>query len=316
MAYDGITIATGIAYSKVELKKLNDLTYLFDPTWVAGGDARAGANTLPMALFHITSLDEVMESQITSQQMILYKSKEASTSTGGSNLDTGQIETIADNNINKPKQYNVEAILPNTYSSLIGTTFNSNIFTEMVSSPYQLANSMNDYNTIKFSTESILDAASSITQASLSVMEKIVGIATEAVSVLKTLVLDLDILSQVSEGTVLDYINSALNGSYYNVNSLEAMWLNRSLLKLKLADSWEYKTVCIKSCRVSKSGVEEGCKRISLVLQEMPIMLAGYYNVTVNLEDTNNKAIQSKGRTLAQALSAAGTDTGYTGVIK
>ena len=61
----------------------------------------------------------------------------------------------------------------------------------------------------------------------------------------------------------------------YNKNSLMAMARNRSVLKMKSWDSWDYKYVIIKDINISKEGMDDNYFRGSIDVQEVPVLTIG-----------------------------------------
>lgn len=61
----------------------------------------------------------------------------------------------------------------------------------------------------------------------------------------------------------------------YNKNSIMAMARNRSVLKMKSWDSWDYKYVIIKDVSISKDGLEDNYFRASIDVQEVPVLTLG-----------------------------------------
>ena len=65
----------------------------------------------------------------------------------------------------------------------------------------------------------------------------------------------------------------------YNKNSIMAMARNRSVLKMKSWDSWDYKYVIIKDVSISKEGLEDNYFRASIDVQEVPVLTLGKASV-------------------------------------
>lgn len=286
MASDALTIATSINYSRQALKQLNNLTYLFNPNWSEMGDARAGNNTLPMALIHMIKMEEILTSQVSSQQLILYRAP------GGkeSEANKAQLGVVADNIINQPKRYSIECLVPRTYSSLMNSTFNAGIY-----DPGIIAMTYEDFTASQ--NNAVIATALTAVQASMS-------IANVAITVLRNLVGQLtNLASIVQRGNPQDYISMVLNGTSYNKDSLEAMWLSRAILKLKVPDSWKYKTVVITDCNISKVGTEDDVYRATMTVQEVPMITAGYYQARDSQIESNLKPTVMLGKALQKALS-------------
>ena len=313
MASDSLTIATGLTYTKESLRKLNNITYLFNPNWIPQGEARAGVNTLPMSIFHIIDMKEILTSQMSAQQMILYKDKSTASdlliaNLASSSADKSQLEVVADNIVNQPKQYQIEALLPMKYDSLMNSSLNDGGYDPMIILALLKAE---DYKAVDWDDySSFSNGIHTLTASTGTVFQVALGWTNTVFSILKTVISKLTNLVTSPIGDIFggsgssvgDYVSTILNGTSYNKDSLEAMWLSRGILKFKVPNSWRYKTVVITSCNISKNGIEDGCYRMSLTLQEVPIMTAGYYH-TFLVKDSNNKLTQFLGKTLASELN-------------
>ena len=310
MASDSLTIATGLTYTKESLRKLNNITYLFNPNWIPQGEARAGMNTLPMSIFHIIDMKEILTSQMSAQQMILYKDKSTASdlliaNLASSSADKSQLEVVADNIVNQPKQYQIEALLPMKYDSLMNSSLNDGGYDPMIILAQLKAE---DYKAVDWDDySSFSNGINTLASSTGTVFQVALGWTNTVLSILKTVISKLTnlVTSPIGGGSgssVGDYVSTILNGTSYNKDSLEAMWLSRGILKFKVPNSWRYKTVVITSCNISKNGIEDGCYRMSLTLQEVPIMTAGYYH-TFLVKDSNNKLTQFLGKTLVSTLN-------------
>lgn len=76
----------------------------------------------------------------------------------------------------------------------------------------------------------------------------------------------------------------------YNRNSLMAMARNRSVLKMKSWDSWDYKYVIIKDINISKEGMDDNYFRGSIDLQEVPVLTIGREGVRSKKEISKLRA--------------------------
>jgi hypothetical protein len=296
MAQDGITVATSLAYSKLELKRLNGLTFLFNPKWDSKGDYYAGGNTLPMSLLHIVSMTESGQSQISNKQMLLYR--EDTAKIAGKNVASVSAPVtavVADNIINQPKTYQIDAILPDKFDSLQGSPLATDIETQIAGVTDVLLK--NDYRA------NITNPLTS----TIAVISQVSQIMNIAISIMRTLIVKLtNIITSVSDMQSFDSIvASVVNGSQYNKHSLEAMWHSRAILKLKLPNSWKYKTVVITGCSMSKNGAEDNCTRLNLTLQEVSVVSTKYYTGSDILTNANTVAVQTLGNELVTWIEKA-----------
>ena len=240
MAVDYMRFITGVHYSKNLLTTLNGMTFLFDPNWEAGISEMP---TLPVTFFHLKSIHEVMEADVSQKQMLFYNSQKAVTndSTTGSVLNV-----VADNIVIKPKTYRMEVIIPyDLINMLIGNyTFSAEQHAGVTSLLF--SGEEQQYNVAPY-----------------------LSTATPYVDVIKSLLMQV----ALTDYSDLDsFLTSVTSSPDYNKNSLEAMFKNRSILKLKLWNGWKYKYVALTSIDISKEPDESGVYQATLICQEVPIM--------------------------------------------
>lgn len=231
---------TGVHFSKNMLNTLNGITFLFDNNWEPGvGDVP----TFPVSFFHVEKQHEILESEISTKTMLFYNDNSALAS---STVTGGLTNVVADNIVIKPKVYKLDIIVP--YSNLTLLTSHFSLSAEQ----------LNGVSTLLVSGKKSEDNVSPY-----------LSLATPYVDVIKSLLRQL-VFADFSNLNSL--ISNVMSAPDYNKNSLEAMWLNRSILKMKVWNSWRYKYVSIVSLDTSKDGTEDGVYRASLTVQEMPIM--------------------------------------------
>ena len=231
---------TGVHFTKSMLRTLNGITFLFDPNWEAGiGDTP----TLPVCFFHVRGHHEVMESEINHKTLLFYNDNNSLSTTS---VTGGMTNVVADNIVIKPKVYKLDVIIP--YSDLSLLTSNYTLQPEQLSGVASLLNtgSAQENNVAPYLT-----------------------MATPYVEIIKSL---LQQLMTSDYSSISNFMSSVTSTPDYNKNSLEAMWKNRSILKLKLWNGWKYKYVSIVSIDVSKEPTEDGVYEASITVQEMPIM--------------------------------------------
>ena len=164
---------------------------------------------------------------------------------------------VADNIVIKPKVYKLDVIVP--YSDL--SLLNSNYILQ----PQQVIG----VASLLFKGErqaNTLETAGSLATETLS---RQLATVAPYVEIIKTLLRQVSVADYSS---VSSFASSVLSTPDYNKNSLEAMWKNRSILKLKLWNGWKYKYVSIVNIDISKEPTEEGVYEGSITVQEMPIM--------------------------------------------
>ena len=231
---------TGVHFSKSMLQAVNGITFLFDPNWEAGASDVA---TFPVTFFHLKGIHEIMESEISQKTMLFYNDQKVVTTRS---VTGGMTNVVADNIVIKPKQYRLDVIIP--YSDLSLLTSSPYMQIEQLSSVASLLNTGEQKNN---------SIAAYLT------------CATPYVEIIKTLLKSLLIADYASLDS---FISSILSTPDYNKNSLEAMWRNRSILKLKLWNGWKYKYVAVNNIDITKEGTEDGAYEASITVQEMPIM--------------------------------------------
>lgn len=230
----GLKFITGYRYSTEMLKLVNGMTFLYNPNWES---KQSSELTFPIAFFHVKSMHEIMDSEVQTKKVIFYNSSKG---TNTATVNGGVTSVVADNIVNKPKTYKMEVIVP--YDSL----------TCMFNSPF--ANAYQQSGILNMIGEGKNDVCDFLTYASshLSLAKKAVDM------ILNTLGIAYAPLANVPK---------------YNKNSLEAMWRNRTLLKMKMWDGWNFKYVAITNIDITKDSMEEGVEEATLTLTEVPIML-------------------------------------------
>lgn len=232
-----ITIITGIKYNKQLLRLYNNVTFLYDPNWEYASDTP----TYPIAFFFVKNMTESMTSDISQKPLLFYNSgADGTDSTAG-----GLMNIVADNIITKPKEYKLDLLVPANNTTFKNTTF-----------------SIDERST----TEAFIFSQGNITSNNvMSIVNRIVGGTTHIV----------DTLFNALYGTELNAsstLNKLLAQKDYNKSSLEYMWKNRRIVKMKLWNGWNFKYLVIKSLDVSKVGEDGDYYTANLVCQEIPIM--------------------------------------------
>ena len=126
---------------------------------------------------------------------------------------------VADNIVIKPKVYKLDVIIPYSDLTLLTSSY--------VFQPEQLSGVV---SLLKNGEEKKNNVAPYLTMA------------TPYVEIIKTLLRQLMVADYSS---ISNFMSSVISRPDYNKNSLEAMWKNRSILKLKLWNGWKYKYVSI-----------------------------------------------------------------------
>lgn len=232
-----ITVITGLRYNTSLVKVFNNLTFLYDPNW----EYQQGEPTYPIAFFYVKSMTEQMSSDVSQKPMLFYNTA------GDSNDSTkgGLMNIVADNVVLKPKVYKLDIIIPANGSTLKNSSFSFDAITNV--NGFLFSNG-------EFKSNSGLDLASRIVNISLGVLETLFkGLYGTSVS-------------------ASSICNMLLQQQDYNKASIEYMWSNRRILKLKLWNGWKFKYLIIKDFDVTKIGENGDFYEGTLTCQEVPIL--------------------------------------------
>lgn len=232
-----VTVITGLKYNTSLVKVFNNLTFLYDPNW----EYQQGEPTYPIAFFYVKSMTEQMSSDVSQKPMLFYNSASDSTdSTKG-----GLMNIVADNVIVKPKTYKLDIIVPANGSTLKNSSFSFDAITNV--NGFLFSNG-------EFKGSTGLDIASRIVNISLGILETLFkGLYGTSVS-------------------ASSICNMLLQQQDYNKASIEYMWSNRRILKLKLWNGWKFKYLIIKDFDVTKVGENGDFYEGTLICQEVPIL--------------------------------------------
>lgn len=232
-----ITVITGLRYNTSLVKVFNNLTFLYDPNW----EYQQGEPTYPIAFFYVKSMTEQMSSDVSQKPMLFYNTA------GDSNDSTkgGLMNIVADNVVLKPKVYKLDIIIPANGSTLKNSSFSFDAITNV--NGFLFSNG-------EFKSSSGLDIASRIVNISLGILETLFkGLYGTSVS-------------------ASSICNMLLQQQDYNKASIEYMWSNRRILKLKLWNGWKFKYLIIKDFDVTKTGENGDFYEGTLTCQEVPIL--------------------------------------------
>ena len=232
-----ITVITGLRYNTSLVKVFNNLTFLYDPNW----EYQQGEPTYPIAFFYVKSMTEQMSSDVSQKPMLMYNTAgESNDSTKG-----GLMNIVADNVVLKPKVYKLDIIIPANGSTLKNSSFSFDAITNV--NGFLFSNG-------EFKSSTGLDIASRIVNISLGVLETLFkGLYGTSVS-------------------ASSICNMLLQQQDYNKASIEYMWSNRRILKLKLWNGWKFKYLIIKDFDVTKIGENGDFYEGTLTCQEVPIL--------------------------------------------
>ena len=233
-----LTFITGLKYDTNVVKALNNLTFLYDPNW----EYEAGNPTYPIAFFYVKRQTEDMASE-TSQRPLLFYNSEGESKDG---VKAGLLNIVADNIIIKPKVYKLDVIIPMN----MDTFFAGGYF-----------NGANVANTNAFMFTSGANQGSRQLSA-------VMNFASNALGILKTLLTAL----YGTELSVSSIFTMLCQQQDYNKNSIEYMWRNRRIVKLKIWNGWQFKYLAIQNFEVTKEGENGNFFEGTITCQEIPII--------------------------------------------
>lgn len=233
-----LTFITGLKYDTNVVKALNNLTFLYDPNW----EYESQNPTYPIAFFYVKKQTEDMASETSQKPMLFYN-------TEGDDKDSvkaGLMNIVADNIIIKPKVYKLDVLVPmNMDTFFSGGYFNIN----------------NVVNTNAFMFSSGANQGN-------KQLSSVMNIASKTMGILRTLFTAL-YGTEISASSIFTMLCQQQD---YNKNSIEYMWRNRRILKLKMWNGWQFKYLVIQNFAITKDGENGSFFEGTLTCQEMPII--------------------------------------------
>ena len=255
-----LTVITGIKYEASLIKAFNNVTFAYDPNW----EYEQGNPTYPISFFYVKSMTEQMSSDVSQKPMLFYDT----VADGKDATKGGLMNIVADNIINKPKEYKLDIIIPAN-----DNTFKNNSFS---------FESMTDVNGFIFKNGSFKGSTALSTTAlsttalsttALSTTARVVGISFGIVETLIKALYGTSIKALYGTSiSATSILNTILQQQDYNKASLEFMWSNRRIIKLKLWNGWNFKYLVIKNLDITKTGENGDFYTGSLTCQEVPIL--------------------------------------------
>lgn len=237
-----LTFITGLKYDTNVVKALNNLTFLYDPNW----EYETRNATYPIAFFYVRKLTEDMSAEPSQKPLLFYNSE------NGENKDSksaGLINIVADNIIIKPKTYKLDLLIP----------MNMNNF---FSNGYYNADTITSVNAFTFT------AGENKNQDWDKQLSVVSNIGAKALNILQTLLTAL-YGTELSANSIMTMLCQQQD---YNKNSIEYMWRNRRILKMKMWTGWNFKYLAITNFEVTKTGENGSFFEGTLTCQEMPIL--------------------------------------------
>lgn len=270
-----LTFITGLKYDTNVVKALNNLTFLYDPNW----EYESQNPTYPIAFFYVKKQTEDMASE-TSQKPMLFYNAEGDDTDG---VKAGLMNIVADNIIIKPKVYKLDVLVPmNMDTFFSGGYFNTN----------------NVVNTNAFMFSSGANQGN-------KQLSSVMNIASKTMGILRTLFTAL-YGTEISASSIFTMLCQQQD---YNKNSIEYMWRNRRILKLKMWTGWQFKYLVIQNFEVTKDGENGSFFEGTLTCQEMPIItLKNESNIKTTfiskISSVLGKGIKTATETFVEAMEA------------
>lgn len=236
-----LTFITGLKYDTNVVKALNNLTFLYDPNW----EYESMNPTYPIAFFYVKKQTEDMASETSQKPMLFYNSE----SDDNDSVSAGLMNIVADNIIIKPKVYKLDVLIPMN----MDTFFSGGYF-----------NTANVINTNAF----LLSNGSNKGTSGDKQLSVVMNFASKTMGILRTLFTAL----YGTEISASSLVTMLCQQQDYNKNSIEYMWRNRRILKMKMWTGWNFKYLIIQNFEVTKEGENGAFFEGTLTCQEMPIL--------------------------------------------
>ena len=282
----GVKFITGIRYHKSALEMLNNMTFVYDPSWKIDNTVKP---TLPVCFFHVKNYHEVMTSEVSQRQMLFYNSALGANDSDPA-VDSGLLNVVADNIVIKPKTYKLDVVIPYHNLTLLDQSFVYNTHTAQALTSVFIGD--NDTTT---KANKILGTYATLSQPYLQLIRTIVK----------------SLATANYDSTVENWISNITHQPDYNKESIEAMWRLRHIVKMKMWNSWSYKYVAIVDMDINKEGTEDGVYEATLTVQEMPIVTMYPENSkTLPVFTYKNKLLETSGKKIIDTLDWAGSTFG------
>lgn len=232
---DSLRFITSIRYDASLMKALNNMTFLYDANWQSDG------KTLPLSFFYVKGYTEVMTSEISQKTMLFYNYNSPD---NGDAVKGGLLGVVADNIVNKPKKYKLDVIVPASFSQIDKT-----------------------YQFDSYSRAILLSQRKEEGVDILPYIMSPLGSTTIA-----TLIQGLITALSVEDVLTSNLVTAMLSLNTANKDSLNAMWGNRTILKMKVPNGWKFKYVAIEAMNIDKKGEDGDFFTGTIEVTELPIL--------------------------------------------
>lgn len=236
-----IIVPTVLRITKDAIQTVTGVTCLYDRYWTPSD--RSEMVTLPICFFHIKKITEVMNTSISNKRIMLYESQQNDVVTAeyaSDMLRPSVMNIVADNAVKEPKAYNIEAILP-FHPTNVMYSRSMNDLQQLIMGLMEVTGLLNSPELITY-IRSVLAAANLSTKA-LATAGGVGGILPDDSGI-----------------------------ATINKNSLDAMWQSSRILTMKMWTGYHYKYVILKSCQIDKQPTEDDVFRVTMTVQEMPVL--------------------------------------------
>jgi hypothetical protein len=233
----GIVVPTVIQMATDALEYWNNLTCFYDRHWTPDPDKV----TLPICTFSVTDISPIYSVETSKKRVLVYEQKESESAVDMAKpMRNNSMRAIIDNSVKQPTIYNMEIIVP---FQPVGR-----YMTEGIKTISDMVAAMSDL------------LGSGLPGGFTDWWE---GLFSSVFSQIKT-------VGQAAESaSKLPNMNDA---SFINMNSLEAMAESCRTLCMKMWTGYQYKYVQITNMTSKKKGIEDDVFRVSLTLQEIPVL--------------------------------------------
>ena len=264
-AKNGVIVPTTIQTSADILAYWMGMTCVYDVQWVP----EYGRVTLPISMFHVTSIREICDTEISTKRVILYEPQSSETAQEmAKKVRPSILRTVVDNAVRAPRMYSLEIALP----------FKP-VDRRMQDFAGVLSGAMG-----MFSSLLGLDGVNDTLYRMSSANKEVIELATKVV----------DTMSRLPSMNDISYVNKS---------SLDAMWERTHLLCMKMWTGYDYKFVLIKSLEVSKKATEDDVFRATMQVQEMNVLSANRPSGSTRINNvSSNPAVNIMSKT-ERALS-------------
>ena len=232
---DSLRFITSIRYDASLMKALKNMTFLYDANWQSDG------KTLPLSFFYVKGYTEVMTSEISQKTMLFYNYNSPD---NGDAVKGGLLGVVADNIVNKPKKYKLDVIVPASFSQIDKT-----------------------YQFDSYSRAILLSQRKEEGVDILPYIMSPLGSTTIA-----TLIQGLITALSVEDVLTSNLVTAMLSLNTANKDSLNAMWGNRTILKMKVPNGWKFKYVAIEAMNIDKKGEDGDFFTGTIEVTELPIL--------------------------------------------